>query len=71
MYYNVDEKSLNKLNDKHSLLFFHMNACSLSRNTQDNELFFHSTKFWFDVKVLTEKVNVKINSQLMILTYKL
>ena len=47
-YYNTDEiQSLNKLNDKHSLLFFHINVCSLTKSIEDLELLLDSTQICF------------------------
>ena len=44
--YNIDEiQSLNKLIDKHSLSFFHIDACSLTKNIKDLELFLDSLRF--------------------------
>ena len=54
-YYNIDEiKSLNKLNDKHSLSLFHINACCLTKNIEDLEFILDSTQICFDVIAITE-----------------
>ena len=54
-YYNIDEiQSLNKLNDKHSLSLFHINACSLTKNIEDLELLLDSNQICFDVIAITE-----------------
>ena len=58
--YSIDEIQFpNKLNDKHSLLLFQINACSHSKNIEDIELLLDSILICFDVIAITETRNIR------------
>ena len=58
--YSIDEIQFpNKLNDKHSVLLFQINACSHSKNIEDIELLLDSILICFDVIAITETRNIR------------
>ena len=57
---NIDDiQSLNKLNEKHSLSLFHIDACSLTKNIEDLELLLDFTQICFDVIANNRNKNFK------------
>ena len=62
-YYNIDEiQSSNKLNAKHSLSLFHINACFLTKNIEGLELLLDSSQICFDVIAIIETRILKYKS---------
>ena len=73
-YYDNDELQNLKINNSNSLSFFHINACSLSRNFDDLQHLLSCTNKIFDIIVINEtriKENVSITSNLSIKNYSI
>ena len=63
--YDLNEiKPLNKLNNKSSLLLFHLNTCSLLKNFEELEYLLDSTNFNFDVIAISETRITKNKAQI-------
>ena len=54
-YYDIEEiQSLNNLNHKNALSFFHINTCALSKNIEELKYLLDKTKIDFDVIGISE-----------------
>ena len=70
-YYDIEEiQSLNNLNHKNVLTLFHINTCSLSKNTEKLEYLLDKTKIDFDVIAISESRIKKDKSPINSINWK-